>query len=631
MSIVRICVAAREFGKARRVIAWRALLPLLLFGLTGFAAAQGSARLPAGFDVGARISVKGEFEPDGVLRARELALETNTDTDEELRGLIETIDRGGWTLTLLGFTVTVPLDAKLQREPDGEVLWDELAVGQRVKISGRRDATGQFVARKLRVRTETYPERRYVGPIEAINDAPEGDVTLQLLGRRVRVTDRTDLVLANGKVQRLPPRARAASADDDLLLLGNIKPWQNVALSGELRLRGEVLENRDLDDATRDGDVAPEFLGIAGGLARFGPLDIYAEASARRQFFLDGGPALGAENEKNLLNLSQLYLRYGRRRGDFWWRVQLGRQRVTDQRQWVIYTKNLDALRVAAGWKRWTIDATYGRALFNKNHFKAEQTRDNLYVAIGYLLTADTELSAYLLDRRDRTAAHDSPRLIGLRALGAAGRQIDFWIDLAEERGERLVTDSATARTRVAPIRANAFDVGLTWRPRTVLDPSLTVGWARGSGGGDEVANPADERRVAGTFRQSGLERNRGSFNGVVSFSYYGELLDPELANLRVSTLGVGIRPQRSFSVDLIRHDYAQDVLSRRRLHASPIDAKPSGLSRDIGKEWDLIVGFEPSRLIELRFTAGRFQPGAAFPFSGESAGLLSFQAKLRF
>jgi alginate production protein len=426
-------------------------------------------------------------------------------------------------------------------------------------------------------------------------------------------------------------RARVASADDDLLLLGNIRPFSGAAISGELRPRGEILRNRDLDDATRDAEIAPELLALVGGLARFGALDVYAEVSARRQFFLDGGPALGAENEKNLLSLSQLYIRYQRSRGEWWWRVQVGRQRLTDPRQWYIYTKNLDTVHGLAGYKRWSIEGAYGRTLFNKQHFKSEQSRDNLLLRVSYALTHEMELSAFLLDRSDRTAVADSPRLFGVRAYGDIGRHLEFWIDHAWERGERGLTDDSTGRLTVVPIEAEAYDIGATFRPRWRLDPSLTASIAHGSGGDDEAADVAGTVQTAGTFRQSGFERNKGSYNGVVSFSYYGEVLDPELANLNVETLGLGLRPLRSLSFDLIYHDYKQDVLSRRRIHGSPIDAKPNGTSKDLGTEWDVVIGYEPSRLLELRVTAGRFRPGTAYDDSHEVASIFTLQTKLRF
>src|SRR2546427_792905 len=107
-----------------------------------------------------------------------------------------------------------------------------------------------------------------------------------------------------------------------------------------------------------------------------------------------------------------------------------------------------------------------------------------------------------------------------------------------------------------------------------------------------------------GTFRQSGLQRNRGSLNGVVSFHYYGEVLDPELTNLRIQSLGAGLRPGRPLSLDLLFHRYRQDVPSRR-LENTELDAKPSGLDPHLGSEWDLVVGYEPRKEVELRLTGG--------------------------
>ncbi len=607
-----------------------ALCALLLLSIAPAGWAGGSGRLPAEFALGVRVSIKGEFEPDGVMRAREVEIDT-ADADEELRGQIESIDTAARTISLLGFVVSVPESSRLRREPDDAIGFSELAVGQRVKVSGQRDAAGVMIATSIRVRSEAYPERRYVGLIEEVGDAPEGDVTLVVLGRRVRITERTELTIPGQGPRRLPVRARVASADDDLLLLGNIRPFPGAAISGELRPRGEILRNRDLDDTTRDAEIAPELLAILGGLARFGPLDVYAEVSARRQFFLDGGPALGAENEKNLLSLSQLYIRYQRARGEWWWRLQVGRQRLTDPRQWYIYTKNLDTAYGLAGHKRWSIEAAYGRALFNKQHFKSEQSRDNLLLRVSYALTHEVELSAFLLDRSDRTAVADSPRLFGVRAYGDIGRYLEFWVDRAWERGERGLTDDQTGRLTVVPIQADAYDIGATFRPRWPLDPSVTASIAHGSGGDDEAANLSGAVQTAGTFRQSGFERNKGSYNGVVSFSYYGEVLDPELANLNVKTLGLGLRPLRSLSFDLVYHDYKQDVLSRRRIHGSPVDAKPNGLSSDLGTEWDVVIGYEPSRLLELRVTAGRFRPGAAYELSHEVASIFTFQTKFRF
>jgi hypothetical protein len=606
----------------------RAVAPSLLIALL-IGTQAWAGRLPPEFQIGVRVAAKGELDSVGELRVRELELDPGEGS--ELRGLIEALDPERRTLQLLGFTVQLEGETKLRREPDEPMSFSDLQVGQRIRAAGTIDNAGILVARSIRVRTETYPERRFVGTIDAISDAPEGDVVITLLGRRARITARTELVIAEGVVRRLPPRARALTEDDDLLMLGQIRPHENLAISGELRPRGEQLTNADLDPATADHETVPEFLGLIGALAQWSKWALYAEASARTQYYLDGGPALGSENEKNLLNLSQLYARYGHESGDLGWRVQLGRQRATDERQWYIYTKNLDSVSALVSYKRWSFDVLYGRAVFNQNHFREDQTRDNLLLRTSWALTHNLELSLWHLARSDRTARGDSPTFFGLRLLGGIGRHVDLWADAAWQRGDRPLADDTTGVSYQVPIRADAFDLGLTLRTRTALDPSLTLGYAVASGGDDEAAGIDQRLAEAETFRQSGFERNRGSFNGVVSFRYYGEVLDPELANLQIATAGVGLRPIRTFSIDLVYHDYRQDRLSTRRVHGSPIDVKPNGLSDALGDEWNLIVGYEPTRRFELRFTAGRFSPGEAFPAESSAATLVALQTKLRF
>ena len=259
-----------------------------------------------------------------------------------------------------------------------------------------------------------------------------------------------------------------------------------------------------------------------------------------------------------------------------------------------------------------------------------------------YALTEELELEGYYIDREDTTELDDSPRITGLRLFGDPGRHFEFWIDLAHEGGT-VCTIEVDKEDRGQPcgrlglglgtplvrdVRAHAFDAGVTYRPRIALDPTFTFAYAFGSGEKDGFEEQLTE--TARSFRQSGLQRNRDKYNGVVSFRYYGEVLDPELTNLGISTLGVGLRPTRGFSVDLLYHGYRQDEPSERFL-VLEIDEEPSGLSPDIGHEWNLILGYEPTRRFELRLTAGVFRPGSAFDRDSASANTIRFQSKFRF
>ena len=107
------------------------------------------------------------------------------------------------------------------------------------------------------------------------------------------------------------------------------------------------------------------------------------------------------------------------------------------------------------------------------------------------------------------------------------------------------------------------------------------------------------------------MEANADVLSGVTSVNYYGELFDPELSNLMIFTTGVGIRPHDSVSLELIYHYYLQhraqdDVLS------SALDSDPSGESRFLGSELDLVLGVRKFKQFDLKASFGLFLPGKA-------------------
>lgn len=161
-------------------------------------------------------------------------------------------------------------------------------------------------------------------------------------------------------------------------------------------------------------------------------------------------------------------------------------------------------------------------------------------------------------------------------------------------------------------VRGHAVDAGLMWTLGVAGRPTLTLGYARGSGDADR-GDDVDAR-----FRQSGLQENKARFRGVTRFRYYGEMLRPEqLSNLEVATVGLGLRPTGDTSVDLIGHRYRQPVASTS-LVDSRLDADPNGLDRALGTEVDLVLGWRATRWLDLAARGGVFRAGQAF---GEKAG----------
>jgi alginate production protein len=578
---------------------------------------------------GLRVAVKGQWMPDGMFLAREVEIRRENDDDEELRGLIDTVDPASGTFTLLGFLVRTEAETPVTRETGRPASLGDLEPGMRVKVDGRRQDDATFVAERIRIRADQgYVERKIVGPIETVHPATDDGAVLRLVGRNVLVDRRTEIVggaMASPMVRR---RLRITD-DDDLQFVGGNRIGRNLALAGEIRLKSEVFDNEDLDEDGGEREVVPEVFGILGLAARWGPLFAYAEVTAEREFVLDSEDSFAEGNSD--VRLSEVYFEV-RGVGDPRISIAFGRQKFDEEREWHYDTKDLDAVRLLADFRPVSVDASISRNLFNQSRNVREQETTNVIVNARYSFKTDMALEGYRVDRQDRTPLNDSPRILGLRLIGRPG-PFEMWFDLAREGGERGRLDPLTGNVVVRPIDAHALDAGLVYRPRWRLDPTFVVSYALASGEGDDVLDlDPEDQAVAddGTFRQSGLQRNRGKFNGVVSFRYYGEVLDPELTNLGVLSMGVGLRPLRAFSLDLLYHHYEQDESSRVN-YEFDVDGDPLGLDPDIGDELDLILGYEPSRRFELRFTAGRFRPGRAFDEDAGPAGVARFQAKFRF
>ena len=217
---------------------------------------------------------------------------------------------------------------------------------------------------------------------------------------------------------------------------------------------------------------------------------------------------------------------------------------------------------------------------------------------------------------------------IGLRAGGefrsAADVRLRYRVDAAAVHGRDRQTGFGDAVDAFLPadatteqrLHGGAVDASatLTWA-EAPLRPSLTLGIAQ----------------AGAAFRQTGLQENKGRVSGVKRLRYYGELLNPELANLRVDTLAVGMRFLENSSGELLLHRYRQRRPGNL-IAGSRLSADPEGTSGEIGREWDLYFAWREWRHAALTLSLSRFEPGAAFavdqrdPAHGIELGLdLSF------
>jgi hypothetical protein len=232
-----------------------------------------------------------------------------------------------------------------------------------------------------------------------------------------------------------------------------------------------------------------------------------------------------------------------------------------------------------------------------------------------------------VVDARDAELDWLGARLIGRWKRKPLGT-LFYWADLAGVRGNETLTDFSETtdglflpgESRQVDVRGWGVDAGVTLRPRKNRQLNFTASYAMGSG--DDGADSTLDR----SFRQTGLNSNKDNYRGVTRFRYYGELLRPELSNLKVMTFAVGRRFMSASSVDLVYRNFRQ-VYANPLLRAARIRAPLNGVDKDVGDEIDLVIGIEEWRNWELSIVGSVFFPGDAY---GPTADERAYRADLR-
>jgi hypothetical protein len=234
-----------------------------------------------------------------------------------------------------------------------------------------------------------------------------------------------------------------------------------------------------------------------------------------------------------------------------------------------------------------------------------------------------------LEDDSDATLTWLGGTLSGRHAIPRYGR-VRYWLQTAGVFGRERYTDYSgpTGSRRVGSVDRHdvsgwGLEVGGAFRFDLPATPYISFNFATGSG------DPEMTEEHDTGFRQTGLQDNSERLDGVVSLGYYGELLDPELSNLSIWSLGFGFRFLRKSSFDFMYHRYRQNEAAPF-LRDTDINRDPDGVNRSLGEEWDVIVGIEEWERVEFKLIGALFRPGAAFePEAGELSYLLSARVRL--
>lgn len=546
--------------------------------------------------VGHWLEVRGHLSSEDVFQGEEAEILPPQKYDV----LIGTVEKQGGELLLLGRTV----------ETSEETRWRDLGPdslsGARVKVEGSYRPPGRFEAAKISPRGAG--RERLGGRVDRVLETPNG-IEVRIMDFRVLLPPSVehreplaDLIPADGR--RGGPGFGGQSEDD--IFGEGIRITDGLRLTGQVEVRAGQEGNFDLD--TED---AEDRLDLSGALRlrlewrateRVATVLEFRQSALYREDEEDG--SLSRDNRR----LGETYVFIREVLGPDL-DLQIGRQDFDDPREW-IYDQNLDAVRLIARRPSWRLEISGSTMLSDASPRDLDST--NL---IAYLSNNDPRrhLAAYALHRRIDAELAEETTHAGVRALGRWLPDNESWLELALFRG-------SIAATRM---EGWAFDLGSTWNPRFAGPLSITLAYAVGSGD----ASPGESDR---TFRQTGFHDNNGKFGGVTSFRYYGELMEPELANLKILTAGLGLRVARRTSLDLVVHHYRQ-YAAAARLVDSELDMRPDGVHPDLGWELDLIFGSRAWRSWDFEAVGSWFEPGDAFPEDADSAYLAKLQLRYRF
>ncbi len=583
--------------------------------------------------VGQRIKVTGQWNGEALMVHQVKYRDARKDPQRgRVSGLIDTVDLQKRQL-LIG-PMSIVWNSSTYFEQLNQTM---LAAGISVKVTVQRQASGQLIASRIKSAGSRWlpGAMSLIGHITHVKADGNGNQQVKILGITGIIQDRLTnpaLQLTRRQDDRRPEDQLSVEVFDRPLVIGG-----EVGLSPRYREDFRLDPKKNDDRLRLDAEVQLElFYAWAPNIAFF------AEGKA------DGQVRLYREGNKNSKTEGRL------RRGETWafWgdiggsgvSLQAGRQNYQDIREWW-WDEDLDSLRVyfTQPFLHFELGVGQRLAVLSTEEDQINPWQKDVLRILSHTRwewASGQALSLFFLHRHDYSdtgtigalvkesaldATDSDLTWVGVRSMGKldVGDRggVKYWLDMAWVGGDETLfdfEDTNDGLQRIDSIERQhidgwAVDAGLTWEIELPWRPSFTLGYAIGSK----------------QFRQTGLQDNNNKFNGVDRFRYYGELLRPELANLQIWTLSAGIPLLNNSSVELVYHHY-QQVVHQDFLRDVRIRAKLTGNSGAIGQEWDLVLGLEEWRNLEMEFVTGVFRAGSAYGrLSGRTA--LNILLKLNY
>jgi alginate production protein len=557
------------------------------------------------------LEIKGEWDAENSVFVAKRLEELPKKRRPKFRGEIQAIDMKKELVTIYG--IPIELDDETQFSGSGDDI-DDLKVGQRVEVSCKVRDEGFWEASKIKT-SDVKESDKVKGTITRI--AIDGDPpdTLEISGLIIILTKKTRVIEPTGSFE---------DEEDDIW--GDLKSSKlyydptGIVLSDKFtafaEYRHSLRDNREFDLSDNfnfnNDDTEPEIrLELVGDYNRH--LQSFAQLRIRKRYYFNEN-GYNPPPEDNETAVTQLYF-LARNIANRGFALQLGRQDFDERREW-LFDEYLDAARAYYyGLDNFIFNAAYIHGISPvKDKF---ETWTDLFLQARFFPDNDNFFEIYTLRRKDSEEIRNrEPAYYGIRYYGNPISYLRIWADGSLLRGE----DKGKSQ------KAHAFDLGATLSlDEFGLNPSITAAFAIGSGdktSGDNISNE---------YRQTGYQDNTDYFGGYRTIQYYGELLDPELSNIIIKTVGAGIKPHRIISAEIIYHNYKQDHPDDN-LRGNLIDppARPDGVNDDIGSEFDFIFAVvNVWERFNFSWILAVFNPGQAFAPRLENAMMNKFDIKM--
>jgi alginate production protein len=546
------------------------------------------------------LEVRGQLDKRAVFKAERIDIVSPRE-EEEIIGTAVADPEG--ELQILGKSLRLSESTEYRKLAPGSL------DGVRVKVEGEYRKSRNFSAETISARG---PGReRISGRVDRLVAAGDGYL-LRIMDFMVFVD--SDLTLGMEKPleqyavapESTPLRGERKLSEDDQFGEG-VRIGDSLRLTTMVETRFKTEDNYNLDEEERADRQDIGVSGRARLIVDPSAYGISGQMEVRYTHVMRDDDADGAL-DINDSRLGETYL-YFNDIFDAEFDAYVGRMDFDDRREW-LYDQNLDGIRFF-----WRVGDMIAEASATTTLSDGNLWDENTENLTFYLTDAERRYAAYVIHRDTSQPYEQIISHFGLRAFGEWPKNHENWLEIAGIHGER---ENQHGR---ANLEGWAIDVGSTWYIGDLW--YLTGAWAYGSGD-DDTRDGSDKN-----FRQTGLQDNNAKFGGVTSFRYYGELVDPELANLHIGTLGIGYRFNQTSSLDILGHYYRQDEAARK-LIGSDLDQKANGVDRELGWEVDAILGWRPSPSWDLELVYGWFKPGKAFEDASD-ASVGKVQVRFRY